>query len=76
MRAMAERFGRRLGRPALFTSSEGPVSLLGNTERCRSLLGEPAVCLDRLFEWCAHWVEVGGRSLGKPTKYERTDGRF
>jgi len=76
VRAIAERFGERLGRPVRFTSSEGRLSLLGNTERCRSALGEPEVSFDRLFEWCAHWVEIGGRSLGKPTKYERTDGRF
>ncbi len=76
VRAIAERFGQRFGRPARFTNREGAVSLLGNTELCRSLLGEPEVSFDRLFEWCAHWVEIGGRSLDKPTKYERTDGRF
>ncbi len=76
VRRVAERFGKRLGRTARFTGSEGPVSLLGNAERCRSVLGEAEVSFDRLFEWCAHWVEIGGRSLGKPTKYERTDGRF
>jgi nucleoside-diphosphate-sugar epimerase len=76
VRAIAERFGQRFGRPARFAGGEGPVALLGNTERCRATLGEPEVSFDRLFEWCAHWVEIGGRSLGKPTKYERTDGRF
>jgi hypothetical protein len=50
--------------------------LLGDASLLRSRLGEPAVSLDRLFEWCARWVESGGRSLGKPTKYERADGRF
>jgi hypothetical protein len=34
------------------------------------------VPLDQLFEWAARWVESGGRSLGKPTKYERADGKF
>jgi hypothetical protein len=76
VRAIAERFGQRFERPARFTGGEGPVALLGNTEHCRATLGEPEVSFDRLFEWCAHWVEIGGRSLGKPTKYERTDGRF
>ena len=52
------------------------MALLGNTSSCRSLLGEPSVSLDRLFEWAARWVEIGGRSLGKPTKYERADGKF
>jgi hypothetical protein len=41
-----------------------------------SRLGPPEVPLDRLVEWTAAWVEQGGRSLGKPTKFERTDGKF
>lgn len=76
VRELAERFGRRFGREPRFTGSEGPGALLGDTSLCRSLLGAPSVALDRLFEWSARWVEIGGRSLGKPTKYERTDGRF
>jgi len=43
---------------------------------CTRLLGPPAVTTPQLMEWCAAWVETGGRSLGKPTKFERTDGRF
>lgn len=76
VRALAERFGQRFGRAPVFQGAEGAVALLGNTATCRSLLGEPTVSLDRLFEWVARWVETGGRSLGKPTKYERADGRF
>ena len=76
VRALAERFGRRFERAPVFQGSEGPVSLLGNTASCQSLLGEPSVSLDRLFDWAARWVEVGGPSLGKPTKYERADGQF
>jgi nucleoside-diphosphate-sugar epimerase len=76
VREMAERFGRRFGRPPRFSASEGPVALLGSSASCRSRLGPPTVSLDRLFEWCACWVEVGGRSLGKPTQYEKADGRF
>ena len=34
------------------------------------------VSLERLVEWTAAWIEQGGRSLGKPTKFERIDGRF
>ena len=76
VRELAERFSRRFGREPRFTGSEGPVALLGNSSVCRSLLGPPSVTLDRLFDWTAHWVESGGRFLGKPTKYERADGRF
>jgi nucleoside-diphosphate-sugar epimerase len=76
VRELAERFGRRFGRPPVFQGAEAKVALLGNTSSCRSLLGEASVSLDQLFEWAARWVEIGGRSLGKPTKYERADGQF
>jgi hypothetical protein len=76
VRAAAERFGALLGRAPRFEGEEGPVALLGNAALCVSLLGPPDVTLDQLFEWTAAWVQGGGRSLGKPTKFERADGRF
>jgi nucleoside-diphosphate-sugar epimerase len=74
-RRAAERFAEIFGRPPLFTGEEGP-GLLGDPARCVALLGPPEVSLDRLFEWTADWVARGGRSLGKPTHFEATDGRF
>jgi nucleoside-diphosphate-sugar epimerase len=76
VRELALRFGRRFGREPQFTGSEGPLAILGDSSLCRSLLGPSSVTLDRLCDWTAHWVESGGRSLGKPTKYERSDGQF
>jgi nucleoside-diphosphate-sugar epimerase len=75
VREVAERFAARFGRPAQFQGSPGPA-LLGNPARCHWLLGPPQVTLDRLLDWIAAWVEQGGRSLGKPTHFEATDGRF
>ncbi len=71
----AETFGRRFGRPVRFEGEPGPA-LLGDSSLCASLLGPPAVPLARLLDWVAAWVEQGGRSLGKPTHFEATDGRF
>ena len=76
VREVAERFAARYGRPVCFTGDEGPRALLGNPAECVARLGPPEVPLERLVEWTAAWVEQGGRSLGKPTKFERTDGRF
>jgi nucleoside-diphosphate-sugar epimerase len=76
VREVAERFGARYGRPVRFAGEEGPLALLGDPAECVSRLGPPEVPLDRLVEWTAAWVEQGGRSLGKPTRFERTDGRF
>jgi nucleoside-diphosphate-sugar epimerase len=75
VQAVAEGFGRRFGRPVRFTGAPGPA-VLGDSSRCTSLLGPPEVDLERLCDWVASWVSHGGRSLGKPTHFESTDGRF
>lgn len=76
VRDLAQRFARRFGREARFAGEAGPVALLSDASSCRARLGEPEVPLDVLVEWTAAWVEAGGRDLGKPTKFERSDGRF
>jgi len=76
VRDVAEFFGARLGRNPRLVGTEGPHALLGNAALCQTLLGPPEVPLPHLMEWCAAWVKRGGRSLGKPTKFERADGRF
>src|SRR5262249_6095493 len=75
VRVAAERFGRLFGRHVRFTGEPGPA-LLGDPSRCVSLLGPPEVGLETLLGWVADWVSRGGRSLGKPTHFEATDGRF
>jgi nucleoside-diphosphate-sugar epimerase len=75
-RAVAEFYARRFGRELIFRGQESDEALLNDAARCRQLLGDPAVDADTLMEWVAHWVEIGGRSLNNPTKYEVSDGRF
>jgi hypothetical protein len=76
VRETAEWFGAQFGRPPRFVNTEGPVALLSDSSRCRSLLGEPNVPLAVLRQWVAHWVRAGGASLNKPTHFEVTDGRY
>lgn len=75
VQAIAKFFGQRFGRPVRFAGAPG-LALLGDPAQCVSLLGPPEVTLLRLLDWVAAWVEQGGRSLGKPTHFEATDGRF
>ena len=75
VRDAAEGLGRRFGRPVRFAGEAGPA-LLGDPSLCVSQLGPPEVSLARLLGWVAEWVAQGGRSLGKPTHFEATDGRF
>lgn len=76
VREIAEWFGSVFERTPQFVNTEGPVALLSDATRCRALLGDPAVPLFLLCRWVAHWVQVGGVSLNKPTHFEVTDGRF
>lgn len=76
VRDAASFFAARFGREARIVGGEGGPCLLGDAGLAVRLLGPPAVSTVQLMEWCATWVERGGRSLGKPTKFERTDGRF
>jgi len=75
VREIAKDFARRFGKRVRFEGDPGPA-LLGDSSLCLSLLGPPEVSLARLLDWVAAWVEQGGRSLGKPTHFEATDGRF
>jgi nucleoside-diphosphate-sugar epimerase len=76
VRAAAAHFGRAFGREPLFSGAEGRHALLGDARECHRLLGTPEVTTDRLVGWVADWVGRGGRSLGKPTGFEKADGRF
>jgi nucleoside-diphosphate-sugar epimerase len=75
-RRVAEFYAQRYGRHAIFAGSESEVALLSNASLCHKSLGSPSVSLVELMEAVAHWVEIGGASLGKPTRFEVTDGRF
>jgi len=76
VRETAHWFGAAFGRPPNFTNREGHMALLSDSSRCRARLGEPAVPLDVLRHWVAHWVRSGGALLNKPTHFEVVDGRF
>ena len=76
VRETAEFFAARFARRVIFQGEEAGVALLNNAALCQQLLGAPGVALGELQEMVAHWIERGGASLNKPTKFEVTDGRF
>ena len=39
-------------------------------------LGAPAVSVEQMIRWTAHWIRAGGPTLNKPTHFEARDGRF
>jgi nucleoside-diphosphate-sugar epimerase len=76
VRETAEFFATRFARKINFHGEESGAALLNNAALCHQLLGAPDVRLPELQEMVAHWIESGGASLYKPTKFEVTDGKF
>jgi nucleoside-diphosphate-sugar epimerase len=76
VREAAEFFAQRFKRKAIFNGQDSGFALLNNAALCRRLLGEPEMKLEELMSLVARWIEVGGRSLNKPTKFEVADGKF
>jgi nucleoside-diphosphate-sugar epimerase len=76
VRALAEEFGRRLGKPVAFRGTESDEALLSNVGPALRLFGPPRVGAAQLVAWVAEWVRRGGADLGKPTHFESRDGNF
>lgn len=76
VRALAEAFGTRWGRPPRFSGVEQATALLSNATRMEELFGRPEAGLPEMIEQVATWVERGGRSLDRPTHFEEREGRF
>ncbi|PZF82942.1 NAD-dependent epimerase/dehydratase family protein [Jiangella anatolica] len=76
VRRLAGDLSAALGKPVSFTGVEAPTALLSNAQRCHALFGYPDVTVPELVEATAAWVRAGLPTLGKPTKFQRRDGKF
>ncbi|MGH3655096.1 MAG: NAD-dependent epimerase/dehydratase family protein [Micromonosporaceae bacterium] len=76
VRQAATTLGSLLGSEPRYAGDEAPTALLSNAQRCHRLFGYPDVPLAELLEWTADWVGGDRPLLGKPTHFQRRDGRF
>ncbi|MBO3802636.1 MAG: epimerase, partial [Candidatus Brockarchaeota archaeon] len=76
VRWLAERFGDLLGKEPAFVNSESETALLSDASEYHRLSKSPKVPLERMIGWVAHWIRIGGPTLGKPTHFDVRDGRF
>lgn len=76
VREMAEEFGKRFGVEPRFEGREQQTAFLNDASTCHELFGEPKVSTDDVIDLVAVWLEQGGSTHGKPTKFEVRDGKF
>jgi nucleoside-diphosphate-sugar epimerase len=76
VRSAAEFFARRFRRELLVKGESKGLALLSNAGVCHAALGYPSLSADELMEGVAGWVESGGASLNKATKFQVMDGKF
>jgi nucleoside-diphosphate-sugar epimerase len=76
VRWLAEELGHRLGVQPRIVGQESSTAWLTNSAEAARLFGYPAVPLAAMLDWVADWVDSGGPSHNKPTKYEVRDGDF
>lgn len=76
VRALAQAFGRRLGKVPEIVGRESETAWLMDTGEAQKLFGLPSVPLARVVDWVADWVSGDKGSLGKPTHFETRDGQY
>jgi nucleoside-diphosphate-sugar epimerase len=76
VRDLAEQLGQQLEIEPIIKEPEGARSLLSDASRCHQLFGSPEITLDELLDMTGQWLRRGGRTLGKPTKFQVQDGKF
>lgn len=76
VRSLAEMLAQRMGVTPQFTGSEAADALLVNLDALHARLPDDPMPLGMLVDWCASWVQRGGRLLGKPTKFDVRTGAY
>jgi len=73
---LARKFGELLGREPVIAGEEAETAWLSNAAWSHSLFGEPRVDLETMMKWTVSWLGTGGDTHGKPTGFEKRDGKF
>lgn len=76
VRKLAKRFGELLGRPPIVIGQEAETAWLNDAHWAHRLFGAPRTSLDDMMRWTVAWLRSSGQTWGKPTGFERRDGRY
>lgn len=76
VRDVALRLGELMGREVTVTGTESESAYLNDATRAFEHFGALPTSIDDIVAWTADWIERGGSTLGKPTHFEVSDGRY
>ncbi len=74
--SIAREFGDRFGRKPALTGRPSDLALLSNAGKATQIFGGASVSVTEMISWTAEWIVRGGTTLGKPTRFQVSDGRF
>jgi len=73
---VAIQMGRLMGKEVRFRTTPGELNYLNNPAKMCRLLGYPRMSMDEMVRLQADWIANGGISIGKPTHFEVSNGKF
>jgi len=76
IREVCQQIARLMNKPLRLTGETSSDAFLSNATKSHELVGRPSVSAETMIRWTADWVARGGESLGKPTHFETTDGKY
>lgn len=76
IRDVALQMGVLLGKEPVFTGGESTTAFLSNPRLLCSELGDPPTQIETMLRWIAHWTQINGRLLNKPTHFDVRDGKY
>jgi nucleoside-diphosphate-sugar epimerase len=76
VRALVEAIAARLDVDPVVVGEEADSALLSDASRCVERFGPPSMTVETMLDWVVAWWRQGGRSLGKPTRFDARDGAF
>ena len=73
---LAGEFGRILGKTPRYINEAQQTALLSNASLAHRLFGYPRVTLRHMIDLTSRWLELGGKTLDKPTHFQERKGKF
>ncbi len=76
VRDLAHRAGELLGVQANVTGQETATAWLSDASWSHRLFGAPPIPVETMQRWIAAWLTNDGATWGKPTGFQKRDGKF